>query len=58
MVGAFIESGRPSYFFSLITGILTVSGMWQLFKGKISTGIGLIILAVAMFLFSQHYIYY
>ncbi len=57
LMGAMIDQGRPSYFLSIITGIFTLSGMWQLFRGKIKLGIGLLMLAVAMFLFSQHMIH-
>lgn len=54
LMGALIEQGSQSYFLSVITGIFTLSGMWQLFKGKVKSGVVLIILAVVMFLFAQH----
>jgi hypothetical protein len=57
LMGTIIDQGRPSYFLSIITGIFTLSGMWQLFRGKIKPGIGLLLLAVVMFLFTQHMIY-
>ncbi len=56
LIGSFIEQGSPSYFLSIVTGIFILSGMWQLFQGKIKPGIGLILLAVVMFMLSQHVI--
>ena len=56
-MGALIDQGRPSYFLSIITGIFTLSGMWQLFRGKIGPGIGLLLLAVVMFLFTHHMVH-
>jgi len=55
---AVIEQGTTSYFLSLITGVFTLSGMWQLFKGKTKPGITLLMLAVVMFMVSRHILHY
>ncbi len=57
LMGALIDQGRPSYFLSIITGIFTLSGMWQLFRGKIKPGVALLLLAVVMFFFTNHMVH-
>lgn len=58
LMGTMIERGSPSYFLSIITGIFTLAGMWQLFRGKIKPGIGLMLLAVVMFIISRNLVLY
>ena len=45
LVGAVIEEGSPSYFLSIISGLFLLTGGWQLFRGKIGQGIGLLLLS-------------
>ena len=53
-----IEQGRPSYFFSLITSILILGSIWNFFKGKIKPGVGLLLLAVFLFMVSRSVHFY
>ena len=53
-----IEQGRSSYFFSLITSILILGSIWNLFKGKIKPGVGLLFLAVFLFIVSRNIYFY
>ncbi len=53
VVGAVIDQSCPSYFLSIISGIFLISGGWQLFKGKVRSGISLLLLSVIVFLLSR-----
>lgn len=54
VTGALINQGSPTSFLSMIVGIFSISGAWQLFKGKIKSGVALLSLAVGLFMLSQH----